>query len=264
MPINPPPIVATIAGHDPTGGAGIQADVEAIDANGCLATSIVTCITVQDTAGVRRVVPLPAELIAETARTLLGDLPVRMFKIGLIGNVAIARMLSLLLAEYPDIPLVLDPVLASGGGTPLADDALLEVLRRDLLPRTLLVTPNLPEALRLAGTEDPHEAAEKLRDFGCRNLLITGTHDNGTDEVVNRFYSRTGGPVLSTWPRLPGEYHGSGCTLAAAAAALLARGLPIADAIEQAQHYTWHSLRQAYHLGKGQLIPDRLYRIRGG
>jgi len=264
MPVNLPPIVLTIAGHDPSGGAGIQADIEAIDANGCIAASVITCLTVQDTTGVKLVKPLEPELISEAIRTLLADLPIRMFKIGLIGSAEIGRTLAQILGEFPDIPLVLDPVLASGDGKSMVDSELLEVFRTELIPRTLLLTPNLPEALRIAETDDPLQAAERLRAMGCTNLLLTGAHAKGRDEVINRFYPHHGAVIPSSWPRLPGEYHGSGCTLAAAAAALLARGLHITDAMEQAQHYTWHSLRQAFHLGKGQAMPDRLHKVRGG
>lgn len=262
MPQTATPIVLAIAGHDPSGGAGIQADIEAIGANGCIPATVITCLTIQDSAHVHELHPLDPALVERGIRTLLADFPVRMLKIGLIGSAGIGRMLARLLAEHPQIPLVYDPVLASGAGRSLADDGLIEVVRRQLLPRTTVLTPNSIEARRIAGEEDLGQAAIRLRELGCRNLLITGTHETDSEEVVNRFYGRHGGYSESSWPRLPGEYHGSGCTLASAIAALLARGLPTADAVEQAQHYAWHSLRQALRPGHGQSLPDRLYRTR--
>jgi len=262
MPQNAPPIVLAIAGHDPSGGAGIHADIEAIGANGCTPVTVITCLTVQDSSHVHELHPLDSGLVERSIRTILADLPVRMFKIGLIGSAAIGKTIARLLAEHPEIPMVYDPVLASGAGRALADDGLIEVVRQQLLPRTTILTPNSIEARKIADETDLERAATRLRELGCRNLLITGTHETDTEEVVNRFYRHNGTYIESTWPRLPGEYHGSGCTLASAVAALLARGLPTVDAIEQAQQYAWHSLRQALHTGHGQALPDRLYRTR--
>jgi hydroxymethylpyrimidine/phosphomethylpyrimidine kinase len=175
---------------------------------------------------------------------------------------AIAEIVS----DYPDIPLVLDPVLASGRGDQLADEALIEAMQDLLLPQVTLITPNSIEARRLAEDDladegddpDLEECAARLIDFGCEYVLITGSHEQ-TAKVVNQLYGPEGLIQSLEWARLPGSYHGSGCTLAAACGALLALGLPMADAVKSAQEFTYEALRAGYRLGMGQAIPDRLF-----
>jgi hydroxymethylpyrimidine/phosphomethylpyrimidine kinase len=255
--INPhSPIVLSLAGHDPCGGAGIQADIEALTANGCRAATVVTCLTVQDTVNLQRAAPVAPELVEQQARAVLDDLPVAAIKTGLIAQVDTVERIADLLAEYPHLPVVIDPVLAAGGGTDLADERLLGAFRSTLLPHATLLTPNTQEARRLAGAEEPDRCAERLLALGCGNVLITGTHEEGV-EVVNRLYSGDGDLLAWNWPRLPGSYHGSGCTLAAAIAAWLARGEPLAEAVAAAQRYTWNTLAAAVRPGRGQALPNR-------
>lgn len=250
------PIVLSLAGHDPCGGAGIQADIEALTASGCRAATVITCLTVQDTVNLRQVVPTAPELVELQARAVLDDLPVAAIKIGLIAQPETAERIAKLLAEHPRIPVVWDPVLAAGGGTQLANDRLVETLRTRLLPHAMLITPNTQEARRLADEEEPDRCAERLLSLGCGNVLITGSHEEGA-EVVNRLYSGDGEPLAWSWPRLPGSYHGSGCTLASAVAAQLAREEPLAQAVAAAQQYTWNSLAAAERPGRGQALPNR-------
>ncbi len=250
------PIVLSLAGHDPCGGAGIQADIEALAANGCRAATVVTCLTVQDTVNLQRVAPVAPELVVQQARAVLDDLPVTAIKTGLIVQVETAERIADLLAEYSHIPVVIDPVLAAGGGTELADDRLLAAFRSTLLPHATLLTPNTSEARRLAGLEELDRCAERLLSLGCGNVLITGAHEEGV-EVINRLYSCDGDPLAWSWPRLPGSYHGSGCTLASAVAARLAQGDPVAEAVATAQRYTWNTLAAAGHPGRGQALPNR-------
>ncbi len=256
-PARPQPVVVTFSGHDPTGGAGVQADIEALASFGCHAAPVVTAITVQDTRDVRRVVPLDPELVAEPARAVLDDLPVAGFKIGLLGSAGVAGAIRGLLDAHPGLPVVLDPVTAAGGGTPLAGEAQVEAMRA-LLPRVTLLTPNGVEARRLAGHDDLDACARQLREDGCTWVLVTGGHESG-GEVVNRLYGPAGLADSRSWPRLPHVYHGSGCTLAAAAAGLLAHGRPVVEAVAEAQRYTWATLRHATHPGHGQHLPERLY-----
>ena len=161
------------------------------------------------------------------------------------------------------MPLVLDPVFASGRGEEFAGDDMVSAIRELLVPQSTVVTPNIPELRRLAEADDDNDAglaeyAQRLLDTGCEYVLVTGTHDS-TIEVINTLYHRGGVLRADNWKRLPGSYHGSGCTLAAALAANLARGLEIGDAVYEAQDYTWHALANAFRPGMGQHLPDRMF-----
>jgi hydroxymethylpyrimidine/phosphomethylpyrimidine kinase len=248
----------TFSGHDPSGGAGLQADIETLASLGCHAATVATSLTVQDTRDVTALEPLAPELVVAQARAVLADMPVAAFKIGLLGSAAIARTLRVLLDENQDIPLVVDPITAAGGGTPLAGDDLVAAIC-DLMPRVTVVTPNSVEAQRLApGAGDRDACAARLLELGCRYVLVTGTHE-ATDAVTHSLYGRDGTVDTRTWPRLAHDYHGSGCTLAAAIAGLLARGLEPTDAVREAQAYTWKTLEHGHRPGRGQHLPDRLF-----
>lgn len=273
MSIAPMPAVLVFAGADPTGGAGLQADVLTLASMGCHPLSVVTAVTVQDTIGVDDFLPIEADWIADQARRVLEDMPVAAIKIGMIGSVEAVAAIAEVVSDYPDIPLVLDPVLTSGRGDPLANEELLDALRDLLLPQTTVLTPNSLEARRLAedADEDGDEASEirelsacarRLIDMGCEYVLITGAHEQGA-QVVNTLYNTRGVVHRMNWDRLPGAYHGSGCTLASALAALLALGQDVSEAVKEAQEYTYQTLKNAYRPGMGQFIPDRLYWVRG-
>lgn len=253
------PVVLVLAGNDPSGGAGVQADIEAIASMGCHAAPVLTALTVQDTCNVKEMIPLSPGLVASQARAVLEDIPVAAIKIGLLGGVEIAEVVHTLLLDYPGVPVVLDPVLAAGGGAELASEALIEALRVLLAPLATVLTPNSIEARRLAPEADTLEAcAMALLDLGCDFVLLKGAHERST-QVINSLYGNRRLLESSAWERLPGEYHGSGCTLASAMAALLAQGHEPLSASRRAQQYTWDSLRHAYRIGKGQLIPHRLF-----
>jgi hydroxymethylpyrimidine/phosphomethylpyrimidine kinase len=232
---------------------------------GCHPLTVITAITVQDTAGVDDVMALDPEWVADQARAVLEDMPVHVFKIGLLGSVEIITAIAEVVSDYPNIPLVLDPVLASGRGDELASEEMVGAMRELLLPQATIITPNSIEARRLAQDDEddddvPHlsQCAGRLLHMGCEYVLITGTHEN-TSKVVNHLYG-TGGVVRTdSWDRLAGSYHGSGCTLASAIAAALANGLPIADGVYEAQEYTWQSLKAGFRPGMGQHLPDRLF-----
>ena len=255
------PIVLSISGHDPSGGAGIQADIEAISALGCRAATVVTCLTVQDTVDVLHIVPLSPELVDEQLRTLLDDIDIRVIKIGLLGDNAVADAVAAVLREHPQTPVILDPVLAAGGGQELAAEDLIRSIRGSLLPRTHLITPNAPEARRLSDRPSLEECAMDLLQCGCDAVLITGTHEQ-EPEVTNLLFRRDTKPLYSTWPRLAGSYHGSGCTLASSIAALLASGFTLEEAVLEGQKYTWNALASGTAPGKGQALPDRFFRYR--
>jgi hydroxymethylpyrimidine/phosphomethylpyrimidine kinase len=257
-----PPAVLTFAASDPTSGAGLQADILALASMGCHPLSVVTAITVQDTTGVESFMPIDPDWVADQARCILEDMPVAAFKMGVLGSTEIVTLIAEVVSDYPDIPLVLDPVLASGRGDEFASEEMIIAIRELLVPQSTVVTPNIPELRRLAeddeGDMDLAECAQHLLDAGCEYVLVTGTHAS-TPDVVNTLYHRGGVLRSDTWQRLPGSFHGSGCTLAAALAANLARGLDIADAVYEAQDYTWQALSKAYRPGMGQHIPDRLF-----
>lgn len=253
------PVVMAFSGNDPTGGAGIQADIEAIASMGCHAAPIITCLTVQDTHNVKEVTVCDPELILRQAQAVLTDMPVAAIKIGLLGSVETAHALSHILQQHPHLPVILDPILSAGGGTPLANQALIKAIADELLPLTSILTPNTPEARRLTQQENSlDECGLSLLEQGCEFVLITGTHDN-SEGVTNRLYGDARLMESYDWPRLPGSYHGSGCTLASAIAGSIARGNAPAAAVHEAQQYAWETLHQAYSFGSGQALPNRLF-----
>ncbi len=258
------PVVMVFAGLDPTGGAGIQADIEAIASQGCHASPIITAIAIQDTRDVQRVLATPADIIIEQARAVLDDVAVSAFKIGLLGSVEAAQAVHVLLRERPQIPVILDPVLRAGGGAPVATAQLIDAMNTLLLPLTTVLTPNAAEARTLAPEADTLDAcAMALLDRGCEFVLITGA-DEPTPDVVNSLYGNHRRLEQFHWQRLPEQFHGSGCTLASSIAGLLAHGREPFTAIHEAQDYTWEALSRGYRIGKGQAIPNRLFWAHAG
>ncbi|MEW9899087.1 hydroxymethylpyrimidine/phosphomethylpyrimidine kinase [Chitinivorax sp. PXF-14] len=267
MQSNSFPIVLTFAATDPSSGAGLQADLLTLASLGCHPLSVVTGITVQDSAGVEELQALDADLVAEQARFILEDMEVAAFKVGVIGSVENVAAIAEIAADYPSVPLILDPVLSSGRGDEFATEELIGAMRELLIPHTTLITPNSFEARRLSDEDGDEElsldeCARRIRELGCEYVLITGTHEN-TPNVVNTLYNRGGKVRADSWSRLPGSYHGSGCTLASAVAGMLATGLDMAEAVKEAQEYTWQTLKHAFRPGMGQYIPDRLFWARG-
>ena len=265
-----PPCVMTFAATDPSSGAGLQADILALASIGCHPLSVVTAITVQDTVGVDSVMALDADWINDQARSILEDVQVAAFKLGMLGSVENIAVIAEIMADYPDVPLLIDPILSSGRGDELANEEMMQAMTELLFPQATLITPNSLEARRLAyvdADDEIHssslnECAQRLLKMGSEYVLITGTHERSL-EVVNTLY---GGMAASTglikayhWERLPGSYHGSGCTLTSAIAACLAHGLTMEEAIQEAQEYTWQTLKNAFRPGMGQFIPDRFF-----
>ena len=260
-----PPLVLTFAASDPSGGAGIQADLLTLASMGCHPLSVITALTVQDTRGVEGLLPVDADWVVDQARSILEDMPVDAFKIGVMGSVENIAAIAEIVSDYPDVPLILDPVLASGRGDEFATDEMTHALCELLLPQTTVLTPNSMELRRLTaddGDEENERSSEqnaaRLIAAGCEYVLVTGTHEN-TPQVINTLYGKDGVVRSDSWPRLSGSYHGSGCTLASAIAALLANGLDLTDAVREAQDYTWQALKKAYRPGMGQFLPDRLF-----
>lgn len=255
---NNPPVVLSFSGHDPSGGAGIQADIETLVSHQCHACSVITALTEQDSQNVKKLIPQQAQDITVQAHTILNDFQVKAIKIGLIGHHNTAVAIQSILLENPHIPVVLDPVLAAGGGTSLANDQLVDSIIQLLLPCSTVVTPNSEEARHLTQKNNLTDCGQSLLDKGCQYVLITGAHEQ-SKTVDNHLFQNQGPSEIFSWDRLPHTYHGSGCTLASSIAALIAHGLDPFTAISEAQEYTWNALAAAYHAGKGQHNPNRLF-----
>jgi len=228
-----PPCVLIISGNDPSGGAGMAADLQAVSALGAHPAPVITSLTVQDTRNAYQVVVTDPQLVADQAETVLADLPIRAIKIGLLADAAVGSAVAEVVEARPDLPMVLDPVLVAAGGAALAE-----------------------AALECGGGDDRAALARRLLDCGCRWVLAKGA-DEDTAGVENTLFGPEGFEEAYRWRRLPGQYHGSGCTLASAIAALLARGMPVPRAVAEAQRFTFEALRQAFRPGKGQFIPRR-------
>jgi hydroxymethylpyrimidine/phosphomethylpyrimidine kinase len=252
-----------LSGLDPTGGAGIQADMEAIASMGCHTLPLITALTVQDTRSVHRTAGVAPELLAAQIDAVLADMPVAVCKVGLMTDVRVVEVIRTVFAGRPEIPLVVDPVLAAGNGDPLNGDEVRTAIRTSLVPLATVLTPNSLEARELAPeAEDLDAAAQMLMHSGAEFVLITGTHEAGPT-VVNTLYGNRRRLDRFEWERLPHAYHGSGCTLAAAIAGLLGHGREPLAAIHEAQQYTWETLKHGYRIGHGQHMPNRLFWARG-
>jgi len=257
------PCVLVFAGSDPSGGAGIQADILAIAAQGAHALTVLTALTVQDNDRVHAIYPVEQDIVIEQAQALLAKLPVAAVKLGIVGSranaQAIAGIVRVLQQRQPGLPVVLDPVLGSGHGDALAVDNAVQAIA-PLLEVATLITPNLPEAALLCPQTDSRlEQARHLLRHACTDVLIKGGHGSG-ELLSNRWLSspQTGDWRQEwQWPRLPGEFHGSGCTLASAIAAQLALGRSMRDALEVAQAYCLQALASAFSIAGGQMIPAR-------
>lgn len=256
-----PPAILTFAGLDPTGGAGIQADISSQALVNSHCCPIITSYTSQDTHNVYAVYPIDADVIDQSTRCLIRDVRPQAIKIGLLGSSEIASTVAHLirdiLIDCPTLPVVFDPVLAAGGGTNLSSDQLIDVLKEQLLPLCTLLTPNTLEVSRLTGISDPAEAADQLTTEN-RSVFLTGGHDESDpNRVHNRLFCNQS-EVEWHWQRLSGEFHGSGCTVASLIAGLLGHKIPLVEAVEQAQIITANVLEHSYPAGHGQLIPNRL------
>ena len=257
------PSVLVFAGSDPSGGAGIAADIEAIAAQGAHALAIITAITVQDNDQVFAVHPVAADLILHQAQVLADKIAISAIKIGIIASkanaTAIANWITRYKIQHPTLPVILDPVLASGHGDSLAVEDPVEALA-PLLSIATLITPNLPEAAKLCPkARSPLQQAQRLMEYGAVDVLIKGGHSDD-ETITNSWFHQDEGDVQvkhSQWERLDGAFHGSGCTLASAIAGQLACGKPMQTAIEFGLAYCHQTLENAYSIAPGQMIPQR-------
>lgn len=246
--------VLIIAGSDSGGGAGIQADIKAVTAMGGYAATAITAITVQNTLGVHGVHPLPLDLIEAQARAVLDDIGADAIKTGMLGSTEVVERVAAIL-DISETPAVVDPVMIAKGGSPLLPDEAVQAVRGLMVPRAALLTPNAPEAetltgLAVADLDGQRRAGEALLTMGARAVLMKGGHVPG-ETVIDLLLTPTGETLLEG-PRLDTRHtHGTGCTLASACAAGLARGLPLEAAVAEAWAYVAEAIRRAPGLGQG-------------
>ncbi|MEO7916633.1 MAG: bifunctional hydroxymethylpyrimidine kinase/phosphomethylpyrimidine kinase [Dokdonella sp.] len=249
-----PAVCLTIAGSDSGGGAGIQADLHTFAAFGVHGVSVVTAVTAQNTQSVSAVMTLPSRLLRAQFKAVAGDFPVAAAKIGMLGNPSVVRVVAELLAEADEFPVILDPVLVATTGAALGSNGVATAIRRYLFARSALITPNVPEAAELLGisirsSTDFSAAAQALVDAGAKAILLKGAHLEGP--VVRDLLVKDGRESWFEHPRVAVEGHGTGCTLSAAIAANLARGLDLKEAVGSAIAYVQRALAASYRPGRG-------------
>ncbi len=248
-----PAVALTIAGSDPSGGAGIQADLKTFHQFGVYGEAVITLLTVQNTERVARVEVLDPDFIAQQIEAVLRDIPPAAAKTGALGSLEVVEAVAELAQSFT-FPLVVDPVIISKHGARLLSPEAETVLKKKLLPYAFLVTPNIPEAEALTGTtirseEDMETAGERLRDFGCKAALITGGHRVGDALDI---LSAPGMPKRFSTQRVDTRHtHGTGCTYSAAIAAGLALGNPLHEAIRLAKQFIQSAIESAPGLGTG-------------
>ncbi|MBN9297386.1 MAG: bifunctional hydroxymethylpyrimidine kinase/phosphomethylpyrimidine kinase [Filimonas sp.] len=241
------PSVLTIAGFDGSGGAGIQADIKTISALGCYATSALTALPVQNTTGVKSIYPIPYEAVQEQIETILDDIFPNAIKIGMVHTTALVQTIITTLEKYPHVPMVFDPVMVATSGHRLIEDDTIETIKTTLLPVADIITPNLDEAAILAGmpihtVEDMYVAGEKIKQSGCRSVLLKGGHLKSAT-LTSLYFAEDGTVQAFQFEKYhTNNTHGSGCTLSSAIASYIARGESLADAVDKGQQYVQQAI----------------------
>jgi hydroxymethylpyrimidine/phosphomethylpyrimidine kinase len=263
-------VALTIAGSDPSGGAGLQADLAAFAAFGCHGAAVVAGLTVQGSEGVRAVRPVEDGFVAAQLDALFVDHPPAAAKTGMLASADAVRGVADAFRRRADVPLIVDPVVRSSSGAALADAAAAAALRDELLPLAALVTPNADEAAELtdievAGLDGAVAAARRLVAAGAKAALVKGGHWGGDDATDVLVAADARDPVIFTRPRIRRDrrVRGTGCALSAAIAAGLARGLPLARAVQVAGDWVHAGIARAFETGPGALVLDRSARVPG-
>ena len=257
--------VLTIAGSDPSGGAGIQADLKTLAAHGVYGASVISAATAQNTAGVTEIVMLGADFVTEQIEVVVADIAVHAVKTGMLGTAAVVEAVAAAVGHLGLPQVVVDPVIFATSGDRLLDADGVRMLIAELLPRAMVVTPNVPEAEALSGgairsPEEAREAARRIRAMGCSAVIITGGHADGS-EVVDLVYDGRSFVECRT-PRIAGAAaRGTGCTLASAVAAHLALGRPLGEAASLAQQYVAGAIAHGLQIGKGRPVLDHFWRL---
>jgi hydroxymethylpyrimidine/phosphomethylpyrimidine kinase len=262
-----PPVVLTIAGFDPSSGAGATADIKTIAAHECYGVACVTAMTVQSTRGVRRVAPVRPETVRATLEELGADVEIAAVHVGMLGSGGVATVVADFLGRLHSPPVVLDPILKSSSGADLIDRAGLRTLRERLLPAAAVVTPNVDEASAMTGVpvsnlDQMRGAAAKLHQMGARAVVVTGGHLEKAIELLS-FTSRQGvqQEVFKSERLLSNSTHGTGCAFSTAMACHLALGRGLPEAVLLAKAYVTATIANAYPLGKGIGPVHHLYRM---
>lgn len=284
-----PPCVMCLSAGDATAGGGLAADILTLASMGCHPLPVQTAALVRDTRGIDEVWPVEPELLSLQARAVLEDVPVAAFKLGFCGSVENAALIAEILADYPEVPLVVEPALYAAVLLGEAGDEVVSALADLILPQTTLLVADRHELCRLAGVvdigaddelgedgadedgagdddlaDDPgiDEALARLLGGGTEFILLTGGGEHGP-QVVNTLFGHEGVVRTDAWPRLPGRHLGAGTTLTAAAVAAIAHGMALPEAVREAQEFTQQALRHAYRAGMGRALPDRFFWARG-
>jgi len=266
MPVTPP-VVLTIAGFDPSSGAGVTADIKTIAAHGCYGVAGITALTVQSTASVKRVEPVDAKLLAETLAELAADLEISAVHIGMLGSEAIVRTVADFVARHKLLNVVLDPILKSSSGSDLVDAAGMRLMTQELLPLSSVVTPNIDEASVLTGLSvvDPDQmraAARNLHEMGAAAVVITGGHLEKAIDLLSFTSKRGVEQELFKSARLrSNSTHGTGCAFATAIACHLAVGRGLPEAVLLAKAYVSAAIGHAHSVGRGVGPVHHLYRM---
>jgi len=260
-----PPVVLTIAGFDPSSGAGVTADIKTIAAHGCYGIAAITALTVQSTTGVWKVDPVDVKLLRDTLATLVADVKVSAVHIGTLGSGDVVSEVASFLKQSPLPNIVLDPVLAASSGAKLLDDAGLKVMLEKLLPLTTVLTPNAHEAavltrLDVTNIDDMKQAAGRLREMGAQNVVVTGGH---LDVAIDLLSFSDGGVQTFKSERLESNFtHGTGCAFSSSIACHLAQGRPLAEAVLLAKAYVTAAISNGYPVGKGTNPVNHMYRMK--
>jgi hydroxymethylpyrimidine/phosphomethylpyrimidine kinase len=259
------PLILTFGASDPVAATGIQADLAAFAAMGCHGLSVITSILIGDTTHVEDMQVIDADWVADQARVVLEDMPVSAFKIGVVGSIESVSAIAEIVSDYPDIPLILDPFISSIPDQGSDSEDMLIAMRELLIPQTTVMVLSAVELARLAETwREPSTDdtltldAMRVIELGCEYLFVTGTPGDLHD-VSNTLFSEAGVVRQDNWQRISGVFSGSGTTLSATIAALLANGLDVPEAVFEAQEFTIASIANAQRLGMGKLVPDRYF-----
>lgn len=261
-----PPSVLCFATTDPTGGGGLQADVLTIASMGCHPLAVVCAVAVRDTRGVEDVVALDPDTVADQARAVLEDVPVRAFKLGMGGSVENLAAIAEVLSDYPEVPLIVEASVFQRGQDDSEAEAYVEALLELAVPQATVLVAGRHDIARLddcrgvddrsGGTGD--EQVSRLLGLGVDYVLVTGAAEPGA-KVVNVLFGAQGRVRTDTWERLPGRFLGARATLSSALAAALAHGMDVREAVREAQEFTCQALTGAYRPGMGLAVPDRLF-----